>query len=232
MSSAVEREEALIAARKSVDLQARTDVLTGLANRLEMLRALDALLEKPDCFAVMQLDMNNFKGVNDTFGHNAGDALLRHFADILTSETNPDWVKARTGGDEFVILAPDLSKLENALASAREIVEATNVPMAWKEGAIVARPSIGVAMRKDTSVSAEELLNAADVALYAAKGQPDTHIAAYDTKLHQEYIKEQKLHKEVSRAFATSEITFHFQPIVDMRLHRDKVRNAGPLGSP
>ncbi|MEO0945841.1 MAG: PAS domain S-box protein, partial [Pseudomonadota bacterium] len=73
VSLAEERENALIAARKSLDQKARTDALTGLANRLEMHRALDELLVLPGCFAVMQLDMDDFKGVNDTFGHNAGN---------------------------------------------------------------------------------------------------------------------------------------------------------------
>lgn len=63
-----------------------------------MRRKLDALLDAKNCFAVMQIDMTQFKEINDTYGHNAGDAVLCHFADILNAHTDPDWIKARTGG--------------------------------------------------------------------------------------------------------------------------------------
>ncbi|MEM8804073.1 MAG: EAL domain-containing protein, partial [Pseudomonadota bacterium] len=220
VSIAEERENALIAARKSLDQKARTDALTGLANRLEMHRALDELLVLPGCFAVMQLDMNDFKGVNDTFGHNAGDALLCHFAEILTSQTSNDWIKARTGGDEFVILAPDISTLDEALSCAAKILEASKTPMPWKQGKIVARPAVGVAIRSDLNLSDDELLNAADVALYAAKDASGASIAAYDSELHEAYISEQKLQKELSDAFRNGQFDFHFQPIVDLNRHR------------
>lgn len=220
VSVAEEREKALIAAHERIEQKAATDALTGLANRLEMHRVLKELLASPDPFAVLQVDLNDFKDINDTLGHNAGDALLCHFAQILIANADPTWINARTGGDEFVILAPNLTTLDEALASAANIVKASKAPLNWKSGTIVAQPSVGVAVRTDAIVSADELLNAADVALYSAKGHSAPFIAGYDADLHEAYMREQQLQKDVSRAFETGEIIFHFQPIVDIQTRR------------
>ena len=167
--------------------RARHDALTGLLNRTAFVDALQVKLagsrEKP-C-ALLFLDLDNFKPVNDTFGHQAGDRLLELVAARLRHTLHPTDVIARMGGDEFVVVANDVTA-EKATAIAQRIIEALAEPYELGEGiSACVGASVGIAMSPEHSSEAEVLLAVADAALYEAKSHGKTRccVASAETNL-------------------------------------------------
>jgi diguanylate cyclase (GGDEF)-like protein len=169
----------LQAANRALDLQARTDALTGLLNRrgfdsrMEFALALARRSGRP--LSVVSLDVDHFKGVNDRFGHEAGDEVLRRLAQTLQQRLRASDVIARLGGEEFAVVLPDTAA-EDALAIAQSIVDG----MAAQEDPLVGRITVsaGIASLRDAPDSALELLRRSDAALYAAKGQGRNRVCA------------------------------------------------------
>jgi len=168
--------------------RARHDALTGLLNRTAFVDALQAQLaaggrQKP-C-ALLFLDLDNFKPVNDTFGHQAGDRLLELVAARLRHTLPPTDVIARMGGDEFVVLASDVGA-DKALAIGNRIIEALAAPYELGEGiSACVGASVGIAMSPEHASEAEVLLAVADAALYEAKsdGKSRCSVASAETNL-------------------------------------------------
>lgn len=161
---------------KQLTHQVLHDPLTGLANRrLFRERMTDALAagERPDGerseVAVLYVDLDGFKSVNDTLGHDAGDQLLRAVAERLASCLRPSDTAARLGGDEFALLLPSVSDVDVALAVAARVLQALAVPVVLEGRAVYARASVGVAAALPGEVDYEELLRRGDAAMYAAK---------------------------------------------------------------
>lgn len=160
-------QNALQAAR----VDAKTDALTGLANRRALDRALaewqDAALEANRTFSVLMLDLDNFKAINDSQGHETGDEVLRAFAERVSLLLRPDDVLARRGGDEFVVVLPD-ADLKVAENLGRSICDAIQSAPLIQSSAVPVTVSVGVAQHR-ASESVDFLLAKADSALYAAK---------------------------------------------------------------
>ncbi|WP_315812622.1 MULTISPECIES: GGDEF domain-containing protein [unclassified Bradyrhizobium] len=164
---------AVMQSKRESDERARRDPLTGLSNRAGLIDALQSrLTDKAGgdrSFAVLYLDLDGFKPVNDTFGHAAGDELLKIVANTLRRTASPDDVIARIGGDEFVVLAGDPT-IDHALALGERIIEVMAAPMVMPGGAHVQIGiSIGIAVAPEHGTDPEALLFAADAALYEAK---------------------------------------------------------------
>ncbi|BAM90904.1 conserved membrane hypothetical protein [Bradyrhizobium oligotrophicum S58] len=164
---------AVMHAKRESDERARLDPLTGLNNRTGLIDALQSRLASTTGgqrnFAVLYLDLDGFKPVNDTFGHAAGDELLKIVAATLREIVSPADVIARIGGDEFVVLADDPA-IDHALALGERIIEVMTAPMTLPGGArINIGVSVGIATSPDHGADPESLLFAADAALYEAK---------------------------------------------------------------
>jgi len=166
-----------ITARKAAERQlhelARVDTLTGLPNRRRFLEKLDeAMARSPRAqrpMALMYLDIDHFKSINDTRGHGVGDAVLQEFAQRLRAAVRVTDTVARLAGDEFVIIIEGLNAREEASLVAAKIVAGMSAPMAVEGGDLQVTTSIGVAAVGPDMRSADELLAQADAALYAAK---------------------------------------------------------------
>lgn len=157
-------------AKTVAEEQALTDTLTGLRNRRALAAELERALQHRQDFGLMHLDLDHFKTVNDTYGHAIGDGLLREVAKVLRSETRAGDTVARTGGDEFVILLPDLGGSADLLQIAHRINNRLSLPLDCGGQSCRVTVSIGLTVSSAyTRPSAEELLNDADHALYAAK---------------------------------------------------------------
>lgn len=168
-------------AERDNDHRARHDVLTGLVNRAGLEAAVKRLCQDPKqcAFALLYIDLDGFKQVNDSYGHAAGDLLLKQLAERFRVLARPQDVAARVGGDEFVLMA-DNSNRTDALALARHLVDVITAPydLGMSRLAFVG-VSVGVALAPDHGVDGETLLARADLALYRAKsqGQSSTCVA-------------------------------------------------------
>jgi diguanylate cyclase (GGDEF)-like protein len=153
--------------------QALPDPLTGLPNRALFHDRLSLALERrrrsQASLAVLFLDVDNFKEINDSLGHAAGDGVLKGLADRLKTMLRPMDTIARHGGDEFTLLFEDLSGEREVVLIAERISEAASLPIPLEQGATTVTVSIGVAMVSDPDLSAEEVLREADAAMYRAK---------------------------------------------------------------
>lgn len=156
-------------ARHRLKKAAFFDVLTKLPNRRHLYEHLEQRLRQPQPVTVLYLDLDKFKPVNDTFGHEAGDRLLCRAADALAQETGTDGFVARLGGDEFVIVAAAHCDEAGIDALAERICRRLNAPFDLEEGTVAIGASIGIASGQGVRIDATALLRNADFALYQAK---------------------------------------------------------------
>lgn len=167
-SSALNRN--LETARQNAIAQANSDVLTGLANRRAMTEQLERLIANQQDFACMHLDLDYFKAVNDTYGHAAGDHILKEVAKILNAETRKDDCVARVGGDEFVILFVGLTDRNQLDKIAKRIIAKLEIPVHYQGHICRISGSAGTSLSSFySSPDADGLLSDADIALYASK---------------------------------------------------------------
>jgi diguanylate cyclase (GGDEF)-like protein len=163
-----ERAKRLRAERAARDLGYH-DPLTGMPNRRAFDEALGGLVQSDTLNAVLMLDLNGFKSVNDTYGHGAGDALLRVVADRLAGAIREGDIAARLGGDEFAVIAPGLDDVEAAKAIAARIATSISRPIFIDGITLHVGTGIGIALVRTEHLAPEELTRRADRALYAAK---------------------------------------------------------------
>ncbi|MEO8804319.1 MAG: EAL domain-containing protein [Rudaea sp.] len=197
------------------------DTLTGLPNRnflLErMSQSLTAFKRDPrHLFAVLFLDLDRFKVVNDSVGHLIGDELLNEVGGRIAACLEPRDLVSRLGGDEFAILLNDIEDADDACALAQRIIDALNAPIRLGGKEIFTSTSIGIAIGDSRYQKAEELLRDADVAMYRAKAQGRHRFALFDQHLHQEAMHLLELESDLRRAIARNEFTPFFQPIVNL----------------
>ncbi len=160
----------LQAAKVAAEEQAFTDTLTGLKNRRAMAHILDRYLAQNRAFGLMQLDLDYFKQVNDRYGHAAGDHVLQKVAEIMVAHTRTDTTLVRAGGDEFVLIFPNMANPESLLAIAERLIAALEEPIPFGAATCRISGSIGIAVINETSgLNASSLLQQIDHALYASK---------------------------------------------------------------
>lgn len=202
--------------------QAQHDALTGLPNRAYLLDRLTHALaryqrDRRRHFAVLFLDLDRFKVINDSVGHLVGDEILKEAgARIAAALRAPDMV-ARLGGDEFAILLEDIAGEHDALSVARRVIESLGEPMRVGGKELFTSASVGIAASHPRYVRAEELLRDADVAMYRAKARGRQRYEVFDEQLHSEALKLLDLEGDLRRAILRNEFEPHFQAIVDLR---------------
>jgi diguanylate cyclase (GGDEF)-like protein len=201
--------------------QAFHDPLTHLANRVLFTDRLEHALsrrdEKRGLLAVLFVDLDDFKMVNDTFGHAPGDELLRSVAERLRSVLRPADTAARFGGDEFAILLEDSLNRDDVVSVAERIVAALKPHFVVERQEVAVHASIGVAIASATAVEAEELLRRADAAMYWAKVQGKGGYEVYDAGMLEGSGRRLQVRTELERAIADGDLRVHYQPIVQMR---------------
>ena len=156
-----------------LETMAHHDPLTGLLNRAMIAErcdlAIDQAAQNGSMVAVMFLDLDDFKTINDRFGHDVGDAALKAVADILKSTLHCTSSLGRLGGDEYLIILPDINKKDEALAAGRDVLEALSAPILLESVSLNLSGSIGIAVYPDHKVSAKDLIRLADQAMYRSK---------------------------------------------------------------
>ena len=196
------------------------DTLTGLANRALFLDRLEQaqsrVTREGGAFAVLLLDLDDFKGVNDSLGHIAGDQLLISVARRLERVTRASDTLSRFGGDEFLYLADGLSSTADAEHTARRLLDALVEPFAVTGSRIEQRATIGVVVADGTRSNQNEFIRDADVALYEAKKDGKGNFKVFTPAMHQEVARQFTLVQELRHALQTEEISMHYQPIVEL----------------
>ncbi len=214
--SAETRNRELEDARQQMEHNSLHDSLTGLPNR----RFLDERVLKDDAetapSALIHIDLDRFKHINDTLGHAAGDAMLTHAANVLRENCREDDLVARVGGDEFIIAVMTSTKNDALSALAGRIVEQMRQPVPYENHKCRFGASVGIAVNtSDDAVPAKQLLINADIALYRAKNQGRNRFEFFDATLKAEILSNKKLADEILSGLECSEFLPYFQPQFD-----------------
>ena len=211
--------EAVADSQRVLTSQASHDSLTGLANRAafdaRVRSALSTADRRDGTQAVLFVDLDDFKDVNDLLGHAAGDEVLRAVGTRLTAVVRPGDLVARLGGDEFAVLLDGVPDATMALQLARRAVAALAPPVEVQDTSVQVGASIGVALRRGGS-DIESLLREADIAMYSAKALGKNRVECYDATLHNAVLDRQSLKQEVAGAAARGELVLDYQPMIDL----------------
>jgi diguanylate cyclase (GGDEF)-like protein len=211
-------------ADRRIRFLAHHDALTGLANRAQLIERLEAALAvlplRHDGIAVHFLDLDRFKQVNDSLGHDGGDSLLKTVAERLRAVIRIEDVVARLGGDEFVVVQTGIAGKAQAEDFARRIISAVTAPMQLKDRPFSATASVGVALAPADGIDPERLLKSADLALYKAKADGRNcfrfFLAEMDAKLQARF----KLEAIIRDAVLHDRFELHYQPLFEMSERR------------
>jgi diguanylate cyclase (GGDEF)-like protein/PAS domain S-box-containing protein len=201
--------------------QASHDMLTGLPNRMLLRDRVEQALARRRRtgapLAVIFLDLDDFKNVNDTLGHAGGDAVLVEVARRLDGCIRGCDTATRLGGDEFAVLVDDLTDDGQAVIVAERILAALAQPVEIDERIVQPIGSLGVAFATDGHATADHLLRDADAAMYLAKDRGKDAYAIYEPAMHAAAVARLELKADLARAIADGDITLHYQPVVDLR---------------
>jgi diguanylate cyclase (GGDEF)-like protein len=198
--------------------QALHDPLTGMPNRTLFADRLELALaqaeRRDNAVAVLFLDLDDFKVVNDSLGHSAGDELLRATAARLVALLRPGDTVARFGGDEFVMICGDLSDAAHAQRIAERVIAALAEPLTVGGAEHVVGASIGIAVARGPSRPGEDVLREADAAMYRAKELGRGRVELYDEVMRARAMSRLRTESELRAAIASDQLRLHFQPIV------------------
>ena len=201
------------------------DSLTDLANRNCFNERLSMAVERSRLdetvrFAVMFLDLDRFKVVNDSLGHQAGNLLLREVAQRLAAGVRPSDLVARLGGDEFAVLLEQVDTPDDAMALAQRLLAGLSAPLVINGTEVLPGASIGITFSDLGYRSADEVLRDADLAMYAAKADGRRRIALFDQSMHERIAEKLKLEGDLRRAIGEGQLSLVFQPLFDLAPYR------------
>jgi diguanylate cyclase (GGDEF)-like protein len=199
--------------------QAFHDSLTGLANRALLAQQLQLRIRPGprERFAVLLLDIDDFKTVNDTLGHPAGDQLLIEVAARLRDCLAPADTAARLGGDEFAVLLDSIASVDQATAVADRLLEVLRRPFHLGACDVIVRASIGVVVDDSSITSVDDLLSNADIAMYRAKAQGKDRCVVFEALMHAEVMARHQLRLDLERALIERQLHVSYQPIVSLQ---------------
>jgi diguanylate cyclase len=212
------------ATESRLDYLAYFDPVTGLPNRHAANEQIQSLIDTvgrtSDGFALMLLDLDDFKMINDTLGHVVGDQLLRALATRLTEYMRPSDVACRFGGDEFVLLAPRITERAHLQLLGQAAMLALDAPLVVGSHEIRVRGSVGVAQFPADASDAAGLVRAADTAMYAAKSLGKNTYAIFHADMERGVRTRLRLDNDLRHAIERGELRLLYQPIVDLRQQR------------
>jgi len=203
-------------ARLRMEELAYVDSLTGLANRLlfrdRLEQALKALTRTKTSAALLYLDLDEFKRINDSMGHDVGDALLMKVAETLRQCVRHQDTVARMGGDEFVILLTDIDGMSGASAVARKIMDSMSLPVQLLKNEILITPSIGITLAPIDSLNADILLKNADMAMYKAKSLGRNNFQFFTEEMNEQIVDHLTIESDLRHAIENDDLYMKYQP--------------------
>ncbi len=203
---------------------AEHDSMTGLANRIKLNRRLKGAVERVrrgETIALLSLDLDRFKGINDTYGHAFGDELLKQVANRIENAIRPTDTAARIGGDEFIVLQTQVKNgAKDAAALAGRLVDIISEPYEIDDNIVFTTPSIGIFIAEDSKCDADEIMKNAGFALYRAKSEGRGTYRLFGSKMDSMMKSRQKIESELRAAIVKEEFEVFYQPIMNLEQKR------------
>ena len=206
-------------AQAEIDYLAHNDPLTGLANRAFYQLELGKTIERTKGVsktAVLCLDLDRFKTVNDALGHAVGDELLKHVAQRIRRNVRTTDVVARLGGDEFAVIQMDVHQPENVGVVAKRLVDVLAQPFDIGGNAIQLGATVGIALTPDDSIDGQELMKMAEIALHKAKADGRNTLQFFEAGMDRLISKRRELERDLRLAAAANAFELHYQPLLDL----------------
>jgi diguanylate cyclase (GGDEF)-like protein len=204
---------------EELQYQATHDALTGLPNRVLLFEriqhAIDAAHHGTNLFAIYFIDLDGFKGINDTLGHAAGDAVLKQFAIRLKRSVRKEDIVARLGGDEFVVMVEDIPDVDMAAHIAEKLFSCFHEDFALDYGNLQVTPSMGVALYPEDGQNVDELLSHADAAMYEAKTNGRNGYRFFETSMNEATLRSVEIQRALPAAIAGKQFHLQYQPKFD-----------------
>ncbi len=211
-----ERDKSLASVNLELKRQATHDALTGIANRVLFVERLQQAVSERQPFAVCVFDLDRFKIINDSLGHGAGDALLKHVSQRLLSITRSSDTVARAGGDEFLLLMRNISSTQEVEALIARWLAALSQPYQLTGLELYVSPSIGIARYPNDGTGAEELLARADEAMYFAKRNGRKTFRFFDSSVMGFSRERLEIEAELRGALSKGQLVLNYQPKIDI----------------
>lgn len=198
---------------------AEKDSLTGLSNRYHFEEALKVSIANnkrlQNTIALLLLDLDHFKNVNDTYGHDVGDKLLQHVVERISHCLRGHELFGRLGGDEFAILISGLTTPNNATSVAKRIIQSLEEPIEINGYIIQCGVSVGIAMHPHNANTAEELTKYADIAMYRAKKKGRNQLCYFENEMQEQFSRHYKIETELKEAVKNKDFELHYQPVIN-----------------
>ena len=198
---------------------AQYDTLTGLANRTLFMDAMAAAIARADRYnwsvAVLFLDIDHFKNINDSLGHDAGDRLLISFTKRLKFSVRASDLVARFGGDEFAVLLENINSVSAIAQTAKNILDDMAAPHSIGDQVVIARPSIGIVTYPDSATDPESLIKAADTAMYEAKKRGRYNYQFFVNEMQDRVVQRTQFEADMGFAIERDELRLFYQPQID-----------------
>ena len=212
------------AAAAQIERMAHSDNLTNLPNRFRFNQVLrrvcaEAVAGQEKTFAVLYIDLDNFKGINDSLGHECGDQLLVQVAERLQTVLSRGELVARFGGDEFLLLSRPRNA-DDAIGIGRKVLDAMAAPFQLSGRTLYVTTSVGIALIPEHGKDPSDVLRAADMALYAAKAAGRNTVVMFDPQIAKDLNTRRELEQDLREACRTGNLFLHYQPIVNLRSRR------------
>ncbi|MEM6518206.1 MAG: EAL domain-containing protein [Cyanobacteria bacterium P01_C01_bin.70] len=215
-------QEKLRARESQLIHDAMHDSLTGLPNRTHFLKRLEQVMQASRqtpqaCYAVLFIDLDSFKAINDSLGHEIGDRVLQHLANRLKTFIDADDFLARLGGDEFAVLLNGIHSAAKAKTVSRQLQSQLNRPLEVGQHEFVVSASIGLAFNVDNHGRPEQILREADIAMYQAKRSGKRCCVIFNTQMQQQAAQRLQLESDLHQALQRQEFCLQYQPILDLK---------------
>ena len=205
-------------AEKQTLYAAYNDTLTGLSNRKKMLEIFNTLIQdKNEKFAVLSIDLDNFKNINDNFGHKAGDIVLKEVASRLNEIISSNGIISRIGGDEFLIILSDLNFYANAEKIATTIGSKLKSAFTYEENSMFVGASIGISIFPEHGTDVDTLIKNADLAMYEVKNNGGYGYTIYSKSMNNKIINKLSMKIKLNNAISNNEFIIYYQPIIDIK---------------
>jgi len=194
------------------------DTLTGLPNRKKLLENVSDLLEKEkDNFAFFFIDLDNFKSINDNFGHRAGDKVLAEVAERLKNNTRPRDIVSRIGGDEFIVIIRDLKSSLSVTVIAEKLVKILSAAYIYNDNILYIGASVGISLFPEHGTDIDTLIKKANLAMYEAKNNGGNGYAFYNDIMKDNAIDKLAMKINLKNAMEKNEFITYYQPIIDLK---------------